>query len=435
MNRKRYWGLACLALGVWLLADARPVLGQGHTWIGEGLTRMVDGARWRIGGLRINAAFTLDNAGYDSDIYYGFLQNAKVPDETFTAGTPVQLIVPLGKTVVLDLSDSPQYLFYLDTKRERAWNNTFQGRIHIGLERLYVQAGGDAVNVRRRFSPELDINVREKRDSLNGLVFWQAAKRTSLAVLYSWTRFEYEDIEYAGASLADRLNRVEDLLDGIVYVQPGPRWRPFLDGQYGVFTFTGEGSVLRNAKNYGFFAGVEFIPITGEAESRRGFQGAFRLGYRRLEVTDPGVADGSGFSGEGDVTFDLTSKTSIHALFSRGFEFSIYSGAVYYVSTNYGGGLAQRLSRRTSLAYEISLGRMSYPEDTGGLSRLDRYSAHTVSLDIWMGRHLKTSLSGSLNRRTLGTETLPHNRYFVGISLIYGSPGGGLPLPLPGLVR
>ncbi|HSA95797.1 MAG TPA: hypothetical protein VLJ16_07090, partial [Acidobacteriota bacterium] len=63
---------------------------------------MVDGARWRIGGLRINAAFTLDNAGYDSDIYYGFLQNAKVPDETFTAGAPVQLIVPLGKTVVLE---------------------------------------------------------------------------------------------------------------------------------------------------------------------------------------------------------------------------------------------------------------------------------------------------------------------------------------------
>jgi len=396
---------------------------------------MVDGARWRIGSLRINAAFTLENAGYDSDIYFGFLQSAKVPDETLTAGAPVQLIVPLGKTVVLELSDAPQYLFYLDTKRERAWNNTFQGRVHVAWERLYVQAGGDMANVRRRFSPELDINVRERRDSLNGLVFWQAARRTSFAVLYSRTRFGYEDIEYAGASLADLLNRNEDLLDGIIYIQPGPRWRPFLDGQYGAFTFTGQGSGLRDAKSYGVFGGVEFVPGTGEAETRTGFRGAFRLGYRRLDVTDPGLPDGSGFSGEADVTFDLTRKTSIHALFSRGFEFSVYSGAAYYLSTGYGGGLIQRLSRRTSLSYEISLGRLSYPEGEGGTTRLDRYAAHTMSFDVRLGRYLEATLSGTLNRRRLGTDAPPRYRYFVGISLVYGSPGRGMPLPLLGLSR
>lgn len=435
MNSKRYWATVCLALGIWLLGDAHAAFGQGYTWIGEGLARMVDGARWRVGGLRVNAAFTLDNVGYDSDIYYGFLQSAEAPDWTLAAGLPVQLIAPLGKSVVLDLSDTPQYLFYLDTERERAWNNTFQGRLHVALERLYVQAGGDMANVRRRFSPELDINVREKRDSVDGLVFWQAARRTSFAVLYSRTWFEYEDIEYAGASLADRLNRHEDLLDGIIYVQPGPTWRPFLDGQYGIFTFTGEGAGLRDARSYGIFGGVEFVPGTGETETRTGFRGAFRLGYRRLEVTDPGLPDGSGFAGEADVTVGLTRKTSVRAIFARGFEFSIYSGAVYYLSTTYGGALLQRLSRRTSLSYEVSLGRLSYPEDEGGISRLDRYTAHTVSFDIRLGRHLEASLSGTMNRRQLGTESPPRNRFFAGISLIYGSPGSGMPLPLLGLAR
>lgn len=427
--------MACLALGAWLLGDAGAVCGQGHTWIGEGLARMVNGAHWRVGSLRINAAFSLDNAGYDSDIYYGFLQNVKVPDETFAASTPVQLILPLGKTVVLELSDAPQYVFFLHTKPERAWNNSFQGRIHIGLERLYVQAGGDMANIRRRYSPELDINVRERRDSLSGLVFWQAARRTSAAVLYSRTRFGYEEVEYEGVSLADLLNRNEDLLDGIVYIQPGPRWRPFLDGQYGAFTFTGPGSALRNATSYGVFGGVEFVPRAGEAETRTGVRGAFRLGYRSLDVTDPGLPDGSGFSGEADVTLDLTRKTSIHALFSRGFEFSVYSETVYYLLTGFGGGLTQRLSRRTSMSFGVSLGRLSYPGGEGGIGRLDRYATHTVSLDVILGRHLEASLSGTLNRRQLGTEAPPRYRYFIGLSLVYGSPGRGMPLPLLGLSR
>jgi hypothetical protein len=435
MRKDSFLGTTCLVIAFCILGATPSAYGQGHTWIGEGLNRMVDAAQWRIGELRINAAFTLNNVGYDSDIYYGFLQSEEVPDWTFAASAPVQLIVPLGKKVVFDLYDNPQYLFYLDTKSERAWNNTFQGRVRVALERIYIQAGGDMANVRRRFSPELAMNVRERRNSLDGLFFWQAARRTSFAVLYSRTQFEYDDIEYAGTSLADRLNRNEDLLDGIVYIQPGPRWRPFLNGQFGIFSFTGEGSGLRDAKSLGIFGGIEFVPGTGEAETRTGFRGAFRLGYRRLEVTDPGLPDGSGFSGEADVTVDLTRKTSIRALFSRGFEFSVYSGAVYYLSTSYGGGLLQRLTRRTSLNYEISLGRLSYPEGTGGLSRLDRYVAHTLSLDIRLGRHLEASLLGILNRRRLGMEVPPRNRFFLGFSLVYGSLGIGMPLPLLGLSR
>jgi len=427
--------MAYLALAVWLVGTAGTVYGQGHTWIGEGLTRMIDGAQWRIGGLRVNAAFTLANAGYNSDIFYGFLQSDEVPDWTIAASTPVQLIVPLTKTVVLDLSDAPQYLFYLDTARERAWNNTFQGRIHFALEKTYVQAGCNIANVRRRFSPELDINIREQRNSLDGMIFWQTTKRTSFAVLYERTRFEYEDIEYMGTSLAERLNRNEDLLDGIVYVQPGPQWRPFLDGQYGVFTFTGEGSGLRDAKSYGVFGGIEFVPETEETAARTGVRGAFRLGYLRLDIADPGQPDGSGFSGEANVTVDLTRKTSIRVLFSRGFEFSVYSGAIYYLSTRYGGGLLQRLSRRTSLSYEVFLGRMSYPEVGGVQSRLDRFTGHALSLNFRLARDLEAALSGAIDLRRLGAEATSRSRYFIGFSLTYGSAGSELTLPLIGLVR
>jgi hypothetical protein len=50
------------------------------------------------------------------------------PDFTLSAGVPIQILLPVSKKIVLDLTDYPQYMFYLDTERERGWNNVFQGR-------------------------------------------------------------------------------------------------------------------------------------------------------------------------------------------------------------------------------------------------------------------------------------------------------------------
>ena len=435
MNKKSRVENAVLVVLIGLVLTASVALAQSNTWVGEELARVVDGARWRIGELRVNAAFSLANAGYDSDIYFGYFQNTKTPDWTLTAAVPVQVLIPLSKRVVLDVSDAPQYLFYLDTKKERAWNNVFQSRIHVALDRIYVQGGVDSANVRRRLSPELDINVRERTDSLNGLVFWQAAQETSFAVVYNRTRFDYGDAEYSGTRLSDVLNRNEDFVNLVAYAQPHPRWRPFLNGQYGVYTFTNQAFGLRDAKSYGIFGGVEFVRRPAETEVRRALQGSFRLGYMRLEMVDPSQRDGSGFSAEANVTLEVTGRTSFHALFSRGFEFSVYSGASYYLGTGYGGGIVQRLSRRTSLAYDVLMGSLSYPENTETQGLSGRYGLHTLSLSIRMARNLEATLSGSLNNRKLGVDTAYRSRYFVGFSLLYGSQSSAMALPLGSLVR
>ena len=258
---------------------------QGNTWVGINLEQMVNAARIRLGELRLNAAFELTNAGYDSDVYYGYLEEA-VPDYTFSAGLPVQVLLPLSKKVVLDVSDTPQYLFYLDTERERAWNNSFQGVIHFALDEIYIQAGLESTNVRRRFSPELDVNVREKRNGLNGLALWQLSRMTSLALIYGGTEYRYSDAEYLGENIAERLGRREDFFDFVTYVQPSPRTRIFVDGQFGTYKFAATEAANRDAKSYAFFGGVEFIPRTGEVLQRMGIRGIRQRGlhaprYRR----------------------------------------------------------------------------------------------------------------------------------------------------------
>ena len=422
MSGKKFFGMAGLVFAIWLVGVSGMAYGQGNTWPGAGLAAMVEGARWRLGALRVNAAFTLANTGYDSDIYYGLFGGDPVPDWTVSAGAPVQVLLPLSKSVVLDLSDTPQYLFYLDTQRERAWNNTFRGQIHFAMDRFYIQAGGGTADVRRRFSLELDINVREKRDSLDGLVLWQASKATSIALLVERSQYDYGDAEYLGTSIAEMLNRNEDHVDMIAYVQPNLRTRLFLDGQYGIYTFTGGAPRNQDAKSYGIFGGIEFVPRTGEIVGRMDIRGGFKLGYMRLDVADPELADGSGFAGEADVSVALTQKTSAQLFFSRGFQFSVYSGAAYYLSTIYRAGLSQRLSRRATLSYDVSFGRTSYPEDGDIQGLSERYTTHTFSLNLRLARQLDVTFMGTLGRRMRGATGLPLDRQFFGLSLTYGFP-------------
>lgn len=130
MNKKRILCIASAAVSLWLLTAPREVHGQGNTWAGIDLQQMVDTARWRIGLLRVNAALMLVNTGYDSDVFYGFLPEP-VPDIMLTTSVPFQVLLPVSKNIVFDIRDIPQYVFYLDLKNERAWNNTFQGLVHF----------------------------------------------------------------------------------------------------------------------------------------------------------------------------------------------------------------------------------------------------------------------------------------------------------------
>jgi len=160
---------ASLAL-LCLFAFPGTALGQGQTWAGTSLAEMIESARWRAGALRFNASLNLSNVGYDTDVYYGYLEEP-TPDFTLTGRVPFQALLPLSKKIVLEVNESPEYMFYLETEKERAWNNVFSGRIHFALEKLYVQAGGMLSNVRHRMGPEFDVNVREKFDRLDGRFF------------------------------------------------------------------------------------------------------------------------------------------------------------------------------------------------------------------------------------------------------------------------
>jgi len=434
--RTRVFGSAAVAAGlVCLLLAPAPARAQGETWVGGNLQQMVESARWRLGEMRVNAAFTLANVGYDSDIYYGFLAE-RVPDAKASAAVPVQVLLPLSKKAVLDVSESPEYVFYLETERDRSWNNRLYGRLHLALDRVYLQAGGGLSNVKTRLSPELDLNIRLKTTALNGLALWQASRMTSLALLYGGVQYDYGDAEFEGVSLADRLNRNEEFVDLISYVQPSPRLRLSLDGQYGTYEFRRVALGLRDAESFAFFAGVEFIPGERDFQLLRGFRGTASLGYMRLDMRDPLLRDGSGIVGSASVTARLSRRMTGELLFSRGFQFSIFSGSSFFLETLAGATVTRHLTKRASLSYRFLYGQTSYPDLDGEpgttAGRAYQYLTHGLNLDILLARHLSMSLFGTFGQRDQGGGIPIRSRFFVGFGLVYGFRGTAMSTPTRG---
>jgi hypothetical protein len=425
-------------LGVSLCAIVPPAAyGQTKTWVGESIAGMVEAARWRLGNVRANASLSFSNVGYDTDVYYGYLDRA-FPDFTLFASLPMQVLFPLGKKTLIEVNDRPGYNYYGKTKEERAWNNMLGGRVHINLDRVYFGAGGGLGNVRRRLSPELDINVQEKTDLIDGTILWQTSQSLSLAALYNYTRYDYGKSAFDGEELANSLNRREDFIDLIAYVQPNTKVRLFIDGQYGRYTFAETASSERNTQSYGIFAGLGFIPPGKEAGSVESASGNISLGYKRFDIIDIAYRDGSGLVGAVDVSIGFLKKTTARAYFSKDFAFSVFSDAAFYQSTSYGIGIGQRLSRKATLAYDLTFGRSTDPEDRASESSLNRdlfYINHSFALTVRLARYLGATFQAILARREIGGTGDWKNRNFFGMSLEYGSPPASIAIPVRGISR
>jgi hypothetical protein len=427
MFRNKIFRFACPAFVLWFLVAPGLVLGQGRTWVGTSLAKAVEMTNWRVGLLRINAHLEVNHAGYDSDIYYGYLESP-VPDYTITTGIPIQVLLPISKTIVIDASDTPQYMFYLSTERERGWNNFFQGRVHIALERFYFQVGGSLSNVRERLSSELDIPVRQKQNRLEGTMLWQASRATSFALLYNGTNYVIGETD-----LTTTLDRKENYIDFITYIQPNSLVRFSLDAQYGTYVFADTASSFKDSRSFGVFGGINFVPREGEARPIEPVQGSIGLGFKRLDIVDPAFIDGSGFVGAVAISAGLFKRTTGRIAFSRDYEFSFLDNTAYYISTIFGGGITRLLSRRISISYDLSFERGSYPvaESDGGISssRNVHFTNHELSVYCKAARNLGIRFLGIMGRRELADASQTRNRNFLGLSLIYGNPSRQISSP------
>lgn len=421
-----------LCLSVFIISPI-PARAQGTNWMANAVLGMLRAAPWKMGPLRGYRAFSLGNAGYDSDIYYGF-QEEEYPDFTFTAGPAFQWLVPLKKLIIFDSYQSLQGAFYVKNEKERAFNFRTNNQVHFLFKKAYGKTAFSYNNTRRRFSPELILNIRQEEIAWNSLFLWQFSRSGAVAWQLSTSRFNYRNAEYEGLSIDRELNRREIYADTFLYFQPNPRYRFFLNGQMGFYNFKYIESRIRDSRSYAVLGGLEFTPELSPTGAT--FQGGFSVGYIYLDPKSPLYEAASDLVGNGSVTINLSRSLSLRGYYARGFSVSIYSTFLHYLSTTYGGGFIFRLSNKVSLGNNLTFGQAEYPLGKEGQETAPTYKFTTLSANIGirLGREWNLSLFGNMSQRKILPAERKLNRFFIGFNLTFGSIPGENALPIPSLL-
>lgn len=390
--------------------------GWGLTWTGNNLEAALRNARASIGPLRLDSALRLTDAGYDSNIYFGAPEVA-IEDYTFGVGPDLRVFLPAKKSLVFEVAEFPQYVYFIRTRNERTWNNAFLGQAHLVMKRIYVLVGQGLTSTREHWSPEADLKVRRREDRRRGLILWQASRTMSFSVDYSRTKYRHENQTLADIPIAERLDRSESYATLSLYYQPSPRLRWFLDGEYGVYDFVAE---ARSGKprSYRASAGLEFLPGGP-------FQGKVNLGYKSFRAPSLQEKSYSGIYGKTSIVVRPTRLMEFKALFERDIQFSVWYDNTSFVQTVYGGGISRLLSRRIRLDYQLLFSRNQYAlraADPGSSwqDKLDRQVSHTVGLRLQMGRKFEVGLRGGWVNRKSDLAWANGRRSSAGMDLSYG---------------
>lgn len=403
------------ALVMVLSAAALPLDGQTRTWRGRELEQRWRSAAWRLGPLRLQPLLVISNAGVDSNIYYS-PQNP-VKDFTLTAGPALNAWLPLGRVLVASGYASPQYVWYSKTSRERTWNYYYSGSLALNLRRLFISGERRYSDARERWNTEIDIRPRRKEDGWAGVFLLQATHRVSLEFGWRYARYLYENLEYETFNIRERLNRKETRWNVLAYYQAGGRSRLFLDYERGEYDFEfAEASALKDSRSDAAYAGVEFPPLGR-------LRGRVRVGWKRLDVLNPEVADWEGLVGDTQVSLRLARPFVVRASYARDVDFSLWYQSAYFVQSRPSAGASLYFLRYVRLDYDYSLGRSDYPapQDFGGgeVKRRDDFYIHQAGLYFRVWKKAALGAVVSRWRRDSNLDREDDTRYFYGLNLTY----------------
>jgi hypothetical protein len=412
MRKRRI--LKCI---LWIIIAAvalKEASGYGYTRLGLELEQRIKEAAFRLGPLRIKTVLYLREFGYDNNVFR--TPSNPVKDFTLTAGPGFQIYLPVSKKIVFSIYESPQYVYFRETKRERTWNNYFNGQAHFAFNRFFFTLGKGYSVAREIWNSEIDIRPQRKEDSYQGSAMWQPSKKTSFLFRYSQAKYDYEDLAFERTSIKRELNRVEKYVNATGYYRLSFRTMFFVDFTYGNFHFEDPLS-LKNSKSYGLSGGFEFSP-TGVVRGR------INLGYKLLKPLAAGTQEYRGIFGDTNVSVRVLKPLNLRASYKRDISFSIWYNNAYFIENRAGLGASLYLFKSIRLDYDFSLGRNNYPQSSvlpegATQKRRDRFQYHSVGIYFRIKKNIGAGVSVYQWTRDSNLSWENANKTFLGMNLTY----------------
>lgn len=382
-----------------------------ETWKAKQLRLAWEQAAWRFGPLKIQPAILIRDAGYDSNIYY---HPQPVSDFWLTAGPAVDAYLMVKRRIIIHVFESPQYVFFFKTKRERTWNNYFNGDVSLSLNRFLLTIGGSLNNARERWNTEIDIRPRRKEESAFVSLLYQRSYRVSFEITTRKTDYDYESIEYGSININERLSHLEKYLSGKFYYRLNSRIQFFLEGEWGEYNFKNPNS-LGDSKSRTLFSGFEFSPAGR-------IRGRIRIGYKKFDTVASEMPDFKGLVGDTSVSWELFRPLVLRGSYRRDVNFSIWSRNPFYVGKSWSAGYSfYFLRKKFRLDYTFSQLKNDYPlgEVPDSDPRHDDYTLNSVAIYYRIKKTVGLGITAGSWTRKINVFNWDADRKFVGLNLTY----------------
>ena len=399
------------------------VYGQGHQPFETQWQNVLQQTVWQVGPFHLIPRIRLHDIGYDANVYREREEDDPITDYTLTFSPEVTAYLLIGHSMILSFRENPEYVYYMDTERERRWNHIYSPEIRWKILNRFVLGGKyEYSNRRYRFSTEVDFRVNVQTKRYEGSLFYETARNTSLGVRYAHQNYTYQDVDVPGTEFPwfSRLSRDEDTVSGEIYYQVLSDSFFFLIGNFTQYRFLDVETRWRDSDSYQASAGLQF-PLLGR------MRGALSLGYKSFMPLAEEREDFSGLVGNADLEYQMR-RFRIRLGYTRDSRFSYWSDALYFIENQYKGGISFYISPSLRLDYDYRYGENDYFEEVfwrgpeGDLiltQRNDIYTTHTLGLAVRILRDIGIALN--LNYWKRDTNIYYGDRYwwFLGGSLVY----------------
>ncbi|MDD8020666.1 MAG: outer membrane beta-barrel protein [Acidobacteriota bacterium] len=384
---------------------------EAETWKARELRLTAEKAAWQFGPLKLQPAILIKDAGYDSNVYY---QPEATSDFWLTAGPAMDAYLVARRRVIVHVFESPQYVFFFKTDRERTWNNYLHGDISLSLNRFLLTVGGRLNNARERWNTELDIRPRRKERGGSVSLLYQMSYRLSFEFSARKVDYTYESLEYGSVNINERLTHLEEYLSSRIYYRLNPRIQFFLEGQKGSYDFK-DPLNPGDSRSRTIYSGFQFSP-TGR------IHGQIRIGYQWFDTLDTDLPDYQGLVGDTSVSWQMMRPLVLRGSYRRDINFSVWSSSPYYVSTTWSAGPSFYIFRRKfRLDYTFSQTRNKYPlgETAGSPPRRDDYTLNSIAVYYRITKTAGIGLTAGTWERKIDVLGWDANRKFIGLNLTY----------------
>jgi hypothetical protein len=415
--------ISILALAVFLAASAGRLSGQSYRTFRDEFEDARSRTGWRLGPLKLLPGLRIANAGYDSNIFYRPREEGAVSDTVAALAPEVKAYWLLGSSVILSVTESPEYDFYLREKGLRTLTNSVVPAARILLLRSVALSGEYHVfNLLRRSTSEFGEPVRNAQEGWAASLFFETPRGT--AVGFSGA---VDDFRFRNPGVTDPVNDYARTLDRRersaafeFYYRVFSDSHVFLTAGARDYAFVDPASAWRNAYSREISGGLRF-PLLGRA------RGTIALGYKTFVPRTAGRKRFSGLVAATDASL-REGRFGLNLAYTRDNYFSYFDTAYYFIEDRVRSGLSFYVFPFLRLEAGWQSGAWTYPEPqevwSGGgpvliENRRDRNRVWSAGLAVKVAGNAGLGLSYNLYRRRSNAPGFDIDRHFVGATLTY----------------